>query len=238
VGRAAVDGASAAEAQPGNDSIPSQAADGATSTADQATASGAAAPAEQQAWHAVSTLHAGGRVHRGELGTAYPPAYEPFPTVSLSEERMRLCTPAISGSCGQPVKLACPSAGTSPRWCWSEDEADVIVETAASGASSARDISVKFQPRHLALRCQLACKPSPVRKQKLGAGSSFRHHRHQRRLHAGAVCAGNRSSMGTCRTPCTPTSAAGSLVSHAVMMNSTAPQAWQCLTCPGGAANK
>ena len=48
----------------------------------------------------------------------------------------------------------------------------MIVETAASGASSARDISVKFHPRHLALRCQLACKPSPVRKQTLGAGSS------------------------------------------------------------------
>ena len=30
----------------------------------------------------------------------------------------------------------------------------MIVETAASGASSARDISVKFQPRHLALRCR------------------------------------------------------------------------------------
>lgn len=106
----------------------------------------------------------------------------------------------------------------------------MIVETAASGASSARDISVKFQPRHLALRCQLACNSLSVRKQKLGAGSSLRHHRHQRRLLTGAVCAGSRSSMGTCQTRCTLTSAAGSSVSVLAVIKCMAAQIWCCLT--------
>ena len=95
-------------------------------------------------------------MHKGELGITALTACQLFLTISLSRA---LAHSSYAPPCWISAAVArletgyCPCAGTSPRWCWSEDEADVIVETAASGASSARDISVKFQPRHLALRC-------------------------------------------------------------------------------------
>lgn len=117
--------------------------------------------AEQHVWHAVSTLHAGGRVHKGELAdldvtSSVVVGYLPTQLLALAVVSCMWTLrahgfPAFSLRPGFETQR-CRCAGSDPRWCWSEDEADVIVESAASGVHSAREISVKFEPRHLALR--------------------------------------------------------------------------------------
>ncbi len=42
-------------------------------------------------------------------------------------------------------------AGLDDRWCWSEDETDVVLEI-ASDVKSAKDVRIKFEPTYLALR--------------------------------------------------------------------------------------